>query len=653
MSQDSPLPPEPPAVAGQPCLPNPRFEGTYKDIHSSLLDTEIILDNYYRFIVNLQDEWSAHASILKGRELVNAGKDLRRALSQYQGLCAAFLQKSREQELNNTVKANRDLNVARCKASLLTVAEAQVFLSDHDNGRLDLTGSSALEEVQAPTPRVWQGKSVESLVPDFPLSAELSGADFESWKAAMETWSAASGFDMAPAKVQVAFAGKHVEKSLHEDILEKAAAADGIGDTLTFTTYLEQAAICFKSQCTKLIRRMKFFNLRPDDISPIGFIGYMKQLKLEFTAAQVGELMDPNRFSCYRALCEMPPALRSKVLYAKTGDEITYTEVIAELEKINGLRLLEGQVDSRKRVLRLEGSLPTSTVGVSEPRTTSQTWGAGAQEHKGTAGAQERRSSAGPAQTFSTGWRPKNWPKDLCMRCGCESGHPGLDGCPVTVVYCEACSRDTHNTSVCRSRRRAEDGQQHQPQQQRQQQHQQPQYQPQQHQQQYQRPMEPQQQYQQPRDHQQPQYQPQQHQQYQRPMEPQQPQQQQYQHQQQHPLQGPQQPRVPQPGTRGAGGAGGGYQAAPPTPPAGHIAQQEPRSPAGARRAPGTPHTARRVNMLQVWGDICNVLLEYGTQVRHISDIKEQMPRRGLVVSAPGQTKPWDGFWLNALLDTG
>ena len=57
--------------------------------------------------------------------------------------------------------------------------------------------------------------------------------------------------------------------------------------------------------------------------------------------------------------------------------------------------------------------------------------------------------------------------------------------------------------------------------------------------------------------------------------------------------------------------------------------------------------------MLQVWGDICNVLLEYGTQVRHISDIKEQMPRRGLVVSAPGQTKPWDGFWLNALLDTG
>ena len=409
---------------GQPALPSPTLTGTATEILASLENTEVILDSYIRTSDQLTKEMTEFESTLKATEVNLAGQDLRNGWMQYQALVYAYLQKCKDTTRSDPVKHNTQLLRDKVTPLLTLVAKAQVVLSNAKENR-----DREILEVAPPRPApVWTGKSVDTLQPEYALSNDMSGSDFKTWQESMEIWCEASQFTLASPNIQLAFAKKWTSPDLYARIMEHATQAD---ITLNFETFLQQAKVAFQDHSSLLIRRTNFFNLKPETNSPKSLITFMKQLSQEFNAAEMQELMSAEPFAVYRAICEMTPNLRSKVLYQKDGAEITYAEVMASLERIDGLNLYENTETKRRAVLRLSS---------------------GPQDPPPAKAPHSRGQAPDPSQNKQGGFRhrlrvPEGMNPNLCMRCGGDDHK--ADCCPVTSVNCQFCKMQNHSESVC------------------------------------------------------------------------------------------------------------------------------------------------------------------------------------------------------------
>ena len=217
-------------------------------------------------------------------------------------------------------------------AEAMEAAEALPASEEAGRGRHPLTGRRLDENKAQPL------KPVKELEPSITAHFKLSGAELEKWAGEMAIWSQASGFESCAKPVQVAFAKKFVEDEMDEKIKEQAEL-DEI--TLDFKAYVEMARALCQTSSQLFARRVDFFLLKCKDQSAKGFIDYMNKIMKEYKAADVGAMAgDPRSYAVYKAVAEMPAALRNRVI--KTMEhEMSFEELRKELEKVASLKVME------------------------------------------------------------------------------------------------------------------------------------------------------------------------------------------------------------------------------------------------------------------------------------------------------------------------
>ena len=327
-----------PRSVGLPKLPPWDLMGSASQLYEQQELTNVILKTYQTFLSDLISEFDEKNTRKKAERVETAASDLRTAYSQYIAISSCFLSKTKDVEQRKQVKDAMKLAAAEHSTFQKKANEVAEAMEGQEN--TEEAGRGRQRQTQAQS-KVQPLKPVKELEPSITAHFKLSGAELEKWVTEMSIWSQASGFESCAKPVQVAFAKKFVEDEMDEKIKEQAEHDEV---TLDFKAYVELARALCQTSSQLFARRVDFFLLKCKDQSAKGFIDYMNKIMKEYKAADVGAMAgDPRSYAVYKAVAEMPAALRNRVI--KTMEhEMSFEELRKELEKVASLKVMEEAV---------------------------------------------------------------------------------------------------------------------------------------------------------------------------------------------------------------------------------------------------------------------------------------------------------------------
>ena len=418
-----------PRSVGLPKLPPWDLMGSASQLYEQQELTNVILKTYQTFLSDLISEFDEKNTRKKAERVETAASDLRTAYSQYIAISSCFLSKTKDVEQRKQVKDAMKLAAAEHSTFQKKANEVAEAMEGQEN--TEEAGRGRQRQTQAQS-KVQPLKPVKELEPSITAHFKLSGAELEKWVTEMSIWSQASGFESCAKPVQVAFAKKFVEDEMDEKIKEQAEHDEV---TLDFKAYVELARALCQTSSQLFARRVDFFLLKCKDQSAKGFIDYMNKIMKEYKAADVGAMAgDPRSYAVYKAVAEMPAALRNRVI--KTMEhEMSFEELRKELEKVASLKVMEEAVGKPK------------VTKITETAASGQQGQAG-----GGGGTRQRRPSFLPE-----GFNPSLFG---CLRCGERTELPhearncALEKKDLECTFCGI--KGSHVEAVCFKKLEAE-----------------------------------------------------------------------------------------------------------------------------------------------------------------------------------------------------